>query len=84
MTAALVGKVVNLYISNSEHERQSSDWIQWVKDYWYASTGDIVKVNIVNENMNAPIPANRDGTHDQRLTRGFYPPMDEFGTPSDK
>jgi CRP-like cAMP-binding protein len=93
MTAALVGKVVNLYISNSDHERQSSDWIQWVKDYWYASTGDIVKVNIVNENMdfrkggissNAPIPANRYGTHDQRLARGFYPSMNEFGTPSDK
>lgn len=96
MTAALVGKVVNLYISNSDHERQSSDWIQWVKDYWYASTGDIVKVNIVNENneninfrkggngSKAPTPAVPYNIHDQRLARGFYPSMNEFGTPSEK
>lgn len=94
MTAALVGKVVNLYISNSDHEKHSSDWIQWVKDYWSASTGEIVKVNIVNENnvgarqgdthSNEPTPIIRGGVNDRPSSRAFYPLMNEFGTPSEK
>jgi CRP-like cAMP-binding protein len=92
MTAALVGKVVNLYISNSDHEKHSLDWIQWVKDYWSWPTGEVMKVNIVKENsnidvrqggtsVNAPTAIAGGAIDDQPSTQGIYPLMNAFGMP---
>lgn len=97
MTAAVVGKVVNLYISHSDDEKQSSDWIQWLKGYWSSSaTGDIVRVNIVNDKniniqqgvlstvLDSPSPRNSVSHMNMPNVNADRNEVDGFGMPSDR